>query len=34
LVYNYKFEQDPAKKQEELAELKKKYSKHWMVRDL
>lgn len=33
-VYNYKLEQDPTKKKEELAELKKKYAKHWMVKDL
>jgi len=34
LVYDYKFEQDPVKKQKKLAELKKKYPKHWMVKDL
>jgi tetratricopeptide (TPR) repeat protein len=34
LVYNYRFEQDAAKKNEQLTELKKKYSKHWMVKDL
>ncbi len=34
LVYNYRLEQDPTKKKEQLAELKKKYSKHWMVKDL
>lgn len=34
LVYNYRLEQDPAKKKEQLADLKKKYSKHWMVKDL
>lgn len=34
LVYNYRYEQDPAKKKEQLAELKKKYSRHWMVKDL
>ncbi len=33
-VYNYRLEQDPVKKKEALAELKKKYSKHWMVKDL
>jgi len=34
LVYNYRLEQDPTKKKEELAELKKKYSKHWMVKGM
>lgn len=34
LVYNYRLEQDPTKKKEQLAELKKKYSKHWIVKDL
>jgi len=34
LVYNYKLEQDQTKKKEELTELKKKYSKHWMVKSL
>ena len=34
LVYNYKFEQEPAKKKEKLTELKKKYPQHWMVKDL
>lgn len=34
LVYNYRFEQDPTIKQEELKNLKKKYPKHWMVKDL
>ena len=34
LVYNYRLEQDPTKKKEERADLKKKYSKHWMVKDL
>lgn len=34
LVYNYRLEQDPAKKKKQLAELKIKYSKHWMVKDL
>jgi hypothetical protein len=34
LVYNYRLEQDPTKKKEQLAELKKKYPKHWMVKDL
>lgn len=34
LVYNYRLEQDPTKKKEQLIELKKKYSKHWMVKDL
>ena len=34
MVYNYKLEQDPKKKNEQLTELKKKYSQHWMVKDL
>jgi hypothetical protein len=34
LVYNYRLEQDPTKKKEQLTDLKKKYSKHWMVKDL
>ena len=34
LVYNYRLEQDPTKKKEELAYLKKKYSEHWMVKNL
>ena len=34
LVYNYKLEPDQAKKSEMLVELKKKFSKHWMVKDL
>ena len=34
LVYNYRLEQDPTKKNEQLADLKKKYAKHWMVKDL
>jgi hypothetical protein len=34
LVYNYRLEQDETKKKEELTELKKKYSNHWMVKDL
>ena len=34
LVYNYRLEQDPTKKKEELTELKRKYSKHWMIKDL
>jgi|SRR5665647_230912 len=29
LVYNYRLEQDPTRKKEQLAELKKKYPKHW-----
>ncbi len=33
-VYNYRLEQDPIKKKEQLAELKEKYSKHWMVKDI
>lgn len=34
LVYNYRLEQDLTKKKELLEELKKKYSKHWMVKRL
>ena len=34
LVYNYRLEQDPTRKKEQFADLKKKYSKHWMVKDL
>jgi hypothetical protein len=34
LVYNYRLEQDLTKKKEDLRELKKKYPKHWMVKDL
>jgi len=34
LVYNYRLEQDLTKQKEQLADLKKKYSKHWMVKDL
>jgi hypothetical protein len=34
MVYNYRLEQDQAKKKVQLVELKKKYSKHWMVKDL
>jgi len=34
MVYNYRLEQDLAKKKGQLVELKKKYSKHWMVKDL
>lgn len=34
MVYNYKLEQDETKKQQLFKELKKKYSKHWMVKDL
>lgn len=33
-VYNYRLEQDPVKKKEQLATLKKKYAGHWMVKDL
>src|SRR5450432_3590879 len=33
LVYYHKLEQDPIKKKEEIGELKKKYFKHWMVKD-
>ena len=33
-VYNYQLEEDPAKKAEQLKVLKKKYAKHWMVKDL
>lgn len=34
LVYNYQYEQDAAKKESKLAELKKKYPNHWLVKDL
>jgi hypothetical protein len=34
LVYNCRLEQDPTKKKEQLTDLKKKYPKHWMVKDL
>jgi len=34
LVYNYRLEQDPTIKQQELTNLKNKYPKHWMVKDL
>lgn len=34
LVYNYRLEQDPKMKKEQSADLRKKYSKHWMVKDL
>ena len=34
LVYNYKLENDAKKKQEQLLNLKSKYPKHWMVKDL
>jgi hypothetical protein len=34
LIYNYRLELDPAKKNEQLADLKKKYHRHWMVKDL
>jgi len=33
-IYNYRYEQDPVKKNEQLLELKKKYPKHWMVKGL
>jgi hypothetical protein len=33
-VYDYKLEQDAAKKQEKLNQLKKKHPKHWMVKVL
>ncbi len=33
-VYNYQLEQDPKIKKEELADLKRKYPKHWMVNGL
>ncbi len=33
-VYNYRLEQDQTKKKNQLAELKKNYPKHWMVKDL
>ena len=34
LVYNYRLEQDPTQKKEQLKDLKRKYGKHWMVKDL
>lgn len=34
LVYNYRLEQDKTKQKQQLADLKKKYGKHWMVKDL
>jgi len=34
MVHNYSLEKDQVKKKEQLSELKKKYSKHWMVKDL
>lgn len=34
MVYNYKLEQDPVRRKEQLAALKKKHAKHWMVLDL
>ena len=34
LVYDYRLEQDSNKKKQKLNELKKKYPKHWMVKDL
>lgn len=34
LVYNFKLEIDPVKKKEKLLELKNKYPKHWMIKDL
>ena len=34
LVYNCQFELNPIKKKEKLDTLKKKYPKHWMVKDL
>ena len=34
LVYNCQLEQDPAKKREQLASLKKNNPKHWMVKGL
>ena len=33
-VYNYRLEQDTEKRKQMLAELKRKYPKHWMVKDL
>jgi hypothetical protein len=33
-VYNYRYEQDPVKKNEQLLELKKKHAGHWMVKGL
>ena len=34
LVYNYKLENDPIKKKAKLLELKNKYPKHWMVKNI
>lgn len=34
LVYNYRFENDQVKKEIKLADLKKKYPNHWLVKDL
>lgn len=34
LVYNYRLEQDPAKKKKDLINLKQKYAEHWMVKTL
>jgi hypothetical protein len=34
LVYNYRLEPDKTKQKEQLADLKKRYGKHWMVKDL
>jgi hypothetical protein len=33
-VYNYRLEQDTDKQKQMLTQLKKKHSKHWMVKDL
>ncbi|MFY0645001.1 MAG: hypothetical protein JXR19_11085 [Bacteroidia bacterium] len=33
-VYNYQLEQDQAKKKKQLADLKRKYPKHWMIKNL
>ncbi len=34
LVYTYQLEQNDSKKKEELADLKKRFPKHWMVKSL
>lgn len=34
LVYNYMLEQDKTKRSQQFSNLKKKYGKHWMVKDL
>jgi hypothetical protein len=34
LVYNYRLESDNVKQKQQLADLKRKYGQHWMVKDL